>query len=122
MSSSSLVNDFKSYISDVYGKDYEKRFVWATKKYKLINKASHSSMHGKVRALYFNELQYLYQDKENYGFGCGGFPISIRNKDIIGAITVSGLPNPKDHLHVVETLEKMLNIKVPKIPLEVDES
>ena len=102
--------------------DSEKRYDWTFRKYNLIKKTLHSSMHGKVRALYLNELQDLYQDKENYGFGCGGFPIIIKDKGIVGTIVVSGLPDPLDHLLVVEALEKMLGVKAPMIPKEVDES
>lgn len=102
--------------------DSKTRFGWTSRKYNLIKKTSHSSMHGKLRALYLNELQDLYEDKDNYGFGCGGFPITVKDKGIIGAITVSGLPDPADHFYVVEALEKMLNIKTQTIPKEVDES
>lgn len=102
--------------------DSERRFGWTKRKYNLIKKTGHSSMHGKVRALYLNELKDLYSNKEEYGFGCGGFPIIVKGKGIIGAVAVSGLPDPKDHLYVVEALEKMLNIKVQSIPNEVDET
>lgn len=102
--------------------DSNRRFGWTLRKYNLIKKTGHSSMHGKVRALYLNELQDLYLDKDTYGFGCGGFPITVKGKGIIGAITVSGLPDPLDHFLVVKALEKMLNINTIKIPNEVDES
>lgn len=102
--------------------DSEKRFGWTFRKYNLIKKTGHSSMHGKVRALYLNELQDLYEDKDTYGFGCGGFPIIVKDKGIIGAVAVSGLPDPKDHAYVIEALEKMLNVKAPIIPNEVDET
>lgn len=102
--------------------DSDRRFGWTLRKYNLIKKTGHSSMHGKVRALYLDELQDLYLDSDNYGFGCGGFPITIKGKGIVGAITVSGLPDPFDHFLVVEALEKMLNVKTTKIPSEVDKS
>ena len=100
--------------------DSERRFGWTKRKYNLIKKTSHSSMHGKVRAMYLNELQDLYEDKDTYGFGCGGFPITVKGKGIVGAAAVSGLPDPEDHKYVVEALEKMLNVKAPVIPKEVD--
>lgn len=102
--------------------DYNRRFGWTLRKYNLIKKTGHSSMHGKVRALYLNELEDLYNEKDTYGFGCGGFPITVKNKGIIGAVAVSGLPDPLDHLYVVKALENMLNIKTIDIPSEVDES
>lgn len=102
--------------------DFEKRFGWTSRKYNLIKKTGHSSMHGKVRKIYLNELQDLAKQDDIYGFGCGGFPIIVKNKGIIGAIAVSGLPDPLDHFYVVEALERMLNINSPRIPQEVDES
>ena len=102
--------------------DCEKRFGWTKRKYNLIKKTGHSSMHGKVRALYLGELKELFENKDEYGFGCGGFPIIVKGKGIVGAVAVSGLPDPKDHLYVIEALEKMLNTKVEPIPQEVDES
>ena len=102
--------------------DSNRRFGWTLRKYNLIKKTGHSSMHGKVRALYLNELQDLYLDKDTYGFGCGGFPITVKGKGIVGAVAVSGLPDPLDHFLVVKALEKMLNINTIKIPNEVDES
>lgn len=102
--------------------DYNRRFGWTLRKYNLIKKTGHSSMHGKVRALYLNELQDLYSDKDTYGFGCGGFPIIVKNKGIIGAVAVSGLPDPLDHIYVVKALERKLNVETVKLPLEVDET
>lgn len=102
--------------------DSNRRFGWTLRKYNLIRKTGHSSMHGKLRALYLNELQDLYADSETYGFGCGGFPITVKDKGIVGTVAVSGLPDPLDHFLVVEALEKMLNVKTISIPSEVDES
>lgn len=102
--------------------DSNRRFGWTLRKYNLIKKTGHSSMHGKLRALYLNEFQDLYADSDTYGFGCGGFPITVKDKGIVGAVAVSGLPDPLDHLLVVEALEKMLNIETINIPSEVNES
>lgn len=104
------------------GGDYNTCFGWTLRKYNLIKKTNHSSMHAKVRALFLNELLDLYNDKDTYGFGCGGFPIIVKDKGVVGAITVSGLPDPLDHFLVVEALEKMLNIKTATIPKEIDET
>lgn len=43
-----------------------------------------------------------------------------RNSD--GAIAVSGLPDPADHLQVTKALEEFLGVKAPEIPAEIDES
>lgn len=102
--------------------DAETRFGWTYRKYQLIKKTGHSSMHGKVRAMFLSELQDLCEQSDIYGFGCGGFPIIVKGQGIVGAVAVSGLPDPADHLYVVEALEKMLGVEAPKIPAEVDEN
>lgn len=101
--------------------DAETRFGWTYRKYQLIKKTGHSSMHGKVRAMFLDELQDLCAQPDIYGFGCGGFPITVKGQGIVGAVAVSGLPDPADHLYVVEALEKMIGVEVPKIPDEIDE-
>lgn len=101
--------------------DAETRFGWTYRKYQLIKKTGHSSMHGKIRAMFLDELQDLCAQPDIYGFGCGGFPITVKGQGIIGAVAVSGLPDPVDHLYVVEALEKMIGVEVPKIPDEIDE-
>lgn len=100
--------------------DEDKRFGWTYRKYQLIKKTGHSSMHGKVRMMFLGELGDLFADKETYGFGCGGFPIRLKDGGLIGAVTVSGLPDPGDHNYVVEALEAFLNVEAPKVPEEVD--
>lgn len=102
--------------------DAETRFGWTYRKYQLIKKTGHSSMHGKVRAMFMDELQDLASQPETYGFGCGGFPITVKGQGIIGAIAVSGLPDPADHIYVVRALEKFLGVKAPEIPSEIDEA
>lgn len=102
--------------------DYNRRFGWTLRKHNLVQKTKHSSMHSKVKALYLNELYDLYTDKDTYGFGCGGFPITTKDKGVVGTVVVSGLPDPLDHFYVVEALEKMLNVKTISIPKEVDET
>lgn len=102
--------------------DEETRFGWTYRKYQLIKKTGHSSMHGKVRAMFLDELQDMYAQTDVYGFGCGGVPIKIKTDGIIGAATISGLPDPADHLYVIKGMEKMLGVKAPQIPDEIDET
>lgn len=102
--------------------DSETRFGWTYRKYQLIKKTGHSSMHCKVRAMFLNELQDMYAQPDVYGFGCGAFPITVKGKGIVGAIAVSGLPDPADHLYVTKALGDFLNIELPEIPSEIDEN
>lgn len=100
--------------------DAETRFGWTYRKYQLIKKTGHSSMHGKVRAMFLDELKDLTSQPKVYGFGCGGFPITVKGQGIIGAVAVSGLLDPADHIYVVEALCKMLGVNAPSIPDEID--
>ena len=102
--------------------DAETRFGWTYRKYQLIKKTGHSSMHGKVRAMFLDELKELTEQSDVYGFGCGGFPITVKGQGIVGAVAVSGLPDPADHVYVIAALEKILGAKAPAIPDEIDES
>ena len=43
-------------------------------------------------------------DPKDFVLAGGGFPIRLRNAGVIGAITVSGLPQRDDHALVVEAL------------------
>lgn len=102
--------------------DEETRFGWTYRKYQLIKKTGHSSMHGKIRAMFLDELKELVAEPETYGFGCGGFPINVEGEGVIGAVAVSGLPDPADHVYVIEALSKMLGVDVPKLPDDIDEN
>lgn len=50
------------------------------------------------------------------------FPITVKGQGIVGAVAVSGLPDPADHVYVIAALEKILGAKAPAIPDEIDES
>ncbi|GAA4822031.1 heme-degrading domain-containing protein [Streptomyces ziwulingensis] len=49
-------------------------------------------------------------DPDRYAAHGGSFPIHVEGAGVIGAVTVSGLPQLQDHQLVVETLERFLNI------------
>lgn len=53
------------------------------------------------------EQKYLLPESE-YGAHGGSFPLTIRNVGVVGAITVSGLPQAEDHELVVSTLRAFL--------------
>lgn len=74
--------------------DEASRFGWTFRKYQLVKATGHASMHGKVRLKYLGELADLGAQPETYGFGCGAFPIRVKDQGIIGAVAVSGLPDP----------------------------
>lgn len=100
--------------------DEESRFSWTYRKYQLVKATGHASMHAKVRMLLLGELKDLAAQPDVYGFGCGAFPIRVKGKGIIGAVAVSGLPDPDDHPIVVHAMEKMLDRKTVELPAEID--
>lgn len=54
----------------------------------------------------FEERQRL--NPADFAAHGGSFPLTIRGTGVVGAITVSGLPQREDHELVVETLERYL--------------
>jgi uncharacterized protein (UPF0303 family) len=44
----------------------------------------------------------------------GSFPIRLKKAGVIGAITVSGLPQLDDHRMIVEALDQFLKLELPK--------
>ncbi|WLD58600.1 heme-degrading domain-containing protein [Salinispirillum sp. LH 10-3-1] len=59
-----------------------------------------------ARGKVFEEKDYI--DARVYAGHGGGFPLRLRNMGVIGAVTVSGLPQEEDHQWVVDALTTLL--------------
>lgn len=53
-------------------------------------------------------------DPLDYAGHGGSFPIRIKKVGVIGAITVSGLPQLDDHRMIIEGLDQFLKLELPK--------
>src|SRR5690606_5849189 len=53
-------------------------------------------------------------DLMDYAGHGGSSPIRVKKAGVVGAITVSGLPQLDDHRTIVEALDQFLKIELPK--------
>jgi uncharacterized protein (UPF0303 family) len=87
--------------------------AWVRRKSNVVLRFGHSSYY--VGASLKNagqsiEQKYLLPESEFAAHG-GSFPLIVRNVGVVGAITVSGLPQAEDHELVVSTLRSFLTRK-----------
>lgn len=113
-----FIGDIVVFQYTMQGKE-ESHYDWTRKKYNVVKAIRHSSMYGKILVKCRNELKELQKQKSEYGFGCGGFPITVKGQGIIGAVCVSGLPDPMDHVMIVEALGRQLEKTAPLLPEKV---
>ena len=83
---------------------------WVKRKVRLVYRFEHSSFYiGQLLKSRGDTIEknYLIPESEFAPHG-GSFPIIIRGSGVIGAITVSGLPQEEDHKLVVEGIRDYL--------------
>jgi uncharacterized protein (UPF0303 family) len=56
-------------------------------------------------------------DPLEYANAGGSFPIHIKGTGVVGAVTVSGIPQREDHNFVVEAIATFLDVKLNEIAL-----
>jgi uncharacterized protein (UPF0303 family) len=56
-------------------------------------------------------------DPMDYASAGGGFPIHLKGTGVVGAVTVSGVPQRQDHEFVVEMLCRFLNVDYAMLSL-----
>ncbi|HEY8983432.1 MAG TPA: heme-degrading domain-containing protein [Streptomyces sp.] len=85
--------------------------AWIARKRRVVERYRSASylvgMRFRAKGSSFEESSRL--DPDEYAAHGGSFPITVEGVGVIGAVTVSGLPQLEDHRFVVEALEEFLN-------------
>jgi len=83
---------------------------WVKRKVRLVNRVAHSSFYVgqllKSKGRRIEEEMLLVESEYAPHGGC--FPIIIKGTGMVGAITVSGLPQEEDHKLVVKAIQAYL--------------
>ncbi|MFI2432428.1 heme-degrading domain-containing protein [Streptomyces sp. NPDC018693] len=84
--------------------------AWIARKRRVVERYGASSYlvgsRFRAKGTTFEESSRL--DPDTYAAHGGSFPIHVEGVGVIGAVTVSGLPQLQDHRFVVEALEEFL--------------
>lgn len=84
--------------------------AWIARKRRVVERYGSSSYlvgaRFRAKGTTFEESSRL--DPDRYAAHGGSFPIQVEGAGVIGAVTVSGLPQLEDHRMVVEALERFL--------------
>ncbi|MEV0300139.1 heme-degrading domain-containing protein [Streptomyces prasinus] len=85
--------------------------AWIARKRRVVERYGSASYlvgaRHRAKGTTFEESSRL--DPDTYAAHGGSFPITVEGAGVIGAVTVSGLPQLQDHLMVVEALERFLD-------------
>ncbi|MBB4714964.1 heme-degrading domain-containing protein [Streptomyces luteogriseus] len=89
--------------------------AWIARKRRVVERYGSSSYlvgtRFRAKGSTFEESSRL--DPDTYAAHGGSFPIIVEGVGVIGAVTVSGLPQLQDHRLVVEALERFQDLQVP---------
>ncbi|MEF9904117.1 heme-degrading domain-containing protein [Streptomyces sp. P9-A2] len=84
--------------------------AWIARKRRVVERYGAASYlvgaRHRAKGTTFEESSRL--DPDTYAAHGGSFPITVEGAGVIGAVTVSGLPQLEDHRMVVEALERYL--------------
>ncbi|HEY5185143.1 MAG TPA: heme-degrading domain-containing protein [Actinomycetes bacterium] len=80
--------------------------AWVARKARVVQRYGHSSLYvgelARSRGTSFEESSRL--DPDTYAAHGGSFPVTVDGVGVVGAVTVSGLPQLGDHALVVDVL------------------
>lgn len=84
---------------------------WIRRKRNSVMRFGHSSYYqGQYNASKNRDFEAIpYLDPKEYCAHGGSFPIRIKNSGIIGAVTVSGLPQETDHQLAVDAMREIVS-------------
>ncbi|MFF1404600.1 heme-degrading domain-containing protein [Streptomyces sp. NPDC058294] len=86
--------------------------AWIARKRRVVERYGASSYlvgtRFRAKGTTFEESSRL--DPDTYAAHGGSFPVRVEDVGVVGAVTVSGLPQLQDHKLVVEALEKFLSV------------
>lgn len=89
---------------------------WVRRKSNVVMRYHQSSLlFGDTLALKGREINAdMGINLHDYAAHGGSFPLRVKKTGVIGAITVSGLPQVEDHLMVIEALAQYLKVDLPR--------
>lgn len=80
--------------------------AWVARKARVVMRFGHSSLYvgalARSKGTTFEESSRL--DPDTFAAHGGSFPVTVRGVGVVGAVTVSGLPQLADHALVVDVL------------------
>jgi uncharacterized protein (UPF0303 family) len=84
---------------------------WVKRKVRLVYRFGHSSFYiGQLLKSKGKSIEEMFLIPESQYAPHGGcFPIIVKNTGMVGAITISGLPQEEDHKLVVRAIRDYLN-------------
>lgn len=91
---------------------------WIRRKRQSVMRFGHSSYYqGQYNAAKNRDFETIpYLDPKEYCAHGGSFPLRIKNSGIIGAVTVSGLPQETDHQLAVDAMRQVISKQLEKNP------
>lgn len=83
---------------------------WLERKVRTVYRFGHSSFYMGRKLAQDNKTpaEKYFVDETQYCFHGGSFPIVLKGTGVIGTLTVSGLPQEKDHALAVEAIRHIL--------------
>ena len=98
----------------------ESHLEWAQRKYETVMRTGVSTMSARICVRCLDDPLMRDDGTGRLTIGSGGFPLRV-GSELAGAVCVSGLIEPQDHVIVVRALSEYLGVEVPELPRLVEE-